>query len=82
MATINCGSYPNTWKYTGYDNSDGHALNQATDLIGVDSSNGTIYVSKFKPPGTYQVKIIGTLPEYSTNSAVFTIIVLNTAPVF
>ena len=39
-------------------------------------------MSKSKPRGTYQVKIIGTLPEYTTYSAIFTVAVLNTAPVF
>jgi hypothetical protein len=39
-------------------------------------------VSKSKPRGTYQVKIVGTLPEYTTSSAIFTITVKNTAPVF
>jgi hypothetical protein len=81
-ATLNCGAYANTWTYIGYNNSDGRALNQATDLIGVDSTTGSIFVSKYKPRGTYQVKIIGTLPEYTTSSAIFTVAVLNTAPVF
>jgi hypothetical protein len=81
-ATQNCGEYANTWTYTGYDNSDAHALNQATDLIEVDSTNGKIFVSKYKPPGKYEVKIIGILPEDSINSAVFTILIKNTAPVF
>ena len=81
-ATQNCGAYANTWTYIGYNNSDGRALDQATDLIGVASTNGTIFVSKSKPRGTYEVKIVGTLPEYTTNSAIFTIAILNTAPVF
>jgi hypothetical protein len=81
-AILNCGAYANTWMYIGYINSDGQALNQATDLIGVDSTTGSIFVSKSKPRGTYQVKIIGTLPDYTTSSALFTIAVLNTAPVF
>ena len=81
-ATLNCGAYANTWTYIGYNNSDGRALNQATDLIGVDPTTGTIFVSKSKPRGTYQVKIVGTLPEYTTSSAIFTVAILNTAPVF
>jgi hypothetical protein len=50
--------------------------------MGVDSATGRIFVSKSKPRGTYQIKIVGTLPEYSTDSAVFTIDIMNTAPVF
>jgi hypothetical protein len=82
LATLNCGAYANTWTYIGHNNSDGRALNQSTDLIGVDSTTGSIFVSKSKPRGTYQVKIIGTLPEYTTYSATFTVAVLNIAPVF
>ena len=81
-ATLNCGSYSNTWTYIGYNNSDGKALDQATDLIGVDSATGAIFVSKSKPRGSYEVKIVGTLPEYTTSSAIFTIAIQNTAPVF
>ena len=81
-ATLNCGSYATIWRYTGVDNSDGRAL-KATDLMSVDSSTGTIFVSKSKPAGTYTVKVIGTLPDLeSSNSAVFTITIINTAPVF
>ena len=39
-------------------------------------------MSKSKPRGSYEVKIVGTLPEYTTSSAIFTIAILNTAPVF
>jgi hypothetical protein len=82
-ATLNCGSYATIWTYTGVDNSDGRALAIATDLMSVDSATGTIFVSKSKPAGTYTVKVIGTLPDLiSSNSAVFTITIINTAPVF
>jgi hypothetical protein len=51
--------------------------------MSVDSSTGTIFVSKSKPAGTYTVKVIGTLPDQvSSNSAVFNITIINTAPVF
>ena len=81
--TLNCGSYSTTWTYTGVDNSDGHALVAATDFMSVDSATGTINVTKSKPAGTYTVKVIGTLPDLiSSNSAVFTITIINTAPVF
>ena len=50
--------------------------------MSVDSTTGSIFVSKSKPAGTYTVKVIGTLPDLvTTTSAIFTIIV-NTAPVF
>ncbi len=81
-ASLNCGSYANTWTYIGYNNSDGKALDQVTHLIGVDSATGTIFVSKSKPRGSYEVKIVGTLPEYTSGSAIFSIEILNTAPVF
>jgi len=43
-ATLNCGSYDNKWTYTGFNNSDGRALNPSTDKISVDSNNGSIIV--------------------------------------
>ena len=47
----------------------------------MDSKTGSIFVSKSKPPGTYYVKIIGNLPDNSTDSAIFEIIIKNTPPV-
>jgi hypothetical protein len=76
-----CSPYSNTWIYSGLNNTNGNILNQASDLIGVDSKTGAIFVSKYKPPGTYNVKIIGTLPENTTETAIFTIIIINTPPV-
>jgi hypothetical protein len=52
-ATLNCGEFANTWTYIGYNKSDGGALNLATDLIGVHPMTGIIFVSKYKPLGTY-----------------------------
>jgi hypothetical protein len=49
----------------------------------VDSTTGSIFVSKSKPVGTYTVKVIGNLPDLvTTTSAIFTIKIENTAPVF
>ena len=45
MANLNCGTYATTWTYTGVDNSDGHLLGTGTDLIGVNSETGSIFVS-------------------------------------
>jgi hypothetical protein len=74
VATLNCGRYATTWKYNGVDNSDGHSLGTATDLIGVNSVTGTIFVSKLKQIGTYTIKVIGTLPDFVTStSAIFKI---------
>jgi hypothetical protein len=74
VATLNCGTYATTWRYNGVDNSDGHSLGTATDLIEVNSVTGTIFVSKLKPIGTYTIKVIGTLPDFATStSAIFKI---------
>ena len=44
------------------------------DLISVDSATGVISVSKFKKVGTYQIEIIGLLPDQTTkSSSIFTI---------
>lgn len=73
-ATVNCGTPSNVWTYTGIDMSDGLALNSAIDLITVDPNFGTIQVQQAKPAGTYQVKVVGTLPDlFTTYSHVFTI---------
>jgi hypothetical protein len=59
-------------------------LNAGSDLIRVDSETGTIFVSKLKPIGTFNIKVIGTLPDFATSSsAIFKILVKeNTLPVF
>jgi hypothetical protein len=38
----------------------------ADDLVSVDSVTGNIIVSKDLPVGTYQIKVIGTLPDLVT----------------
>jgi hypothetical protein len=44
--------------------------------MSVDSATGTIRISKSKPVGIYEIKVIGTLPDLTTtSSAKFTIIV-------
>jgi hypothetical protein len=44
------------------------------DLISVDSTSGLISVSKFKKVGTYQIEIVGILPDNTTKtSSIFTI---------
>jgi hypothetical protein len=71
---LNCGSYSTTWTYTGLNISDGNPLNAAIDFLSVNPSTGTIFVSDKKLPGTYKIKVIGTLPDLvTTYSAYFTI---------
>ena len=52
--------------------------------MSVNSATGSIFVSKSKPIGTYTIKVIGTLPDFTTStSAIFIIKVKeNTVPVF
>jgi hypothetical protein len=77
------GGYANTWTYTGYNNTNGNILNKTTDLVGVNQTTGSIFVSNSKPPGSYQVKIVGNLPDFTTYSEIFTITVIyNTPPKF
>jgi|LauGreDrversion4_2_1035121.scaffolds.fasta_scaffold38394_1 hypothetical protein len=50
--------------------------------MSVDPTTGTIFVSKSKLPGTYYLKVTGSLPDYVTNSFdVFTITVLLPIPI-
>jgi hypothetical protein len=52
----------------------GLALNYATDLIKVEPSSPTIVVDQPKAPGTYFVKVVGTLPDLITTTFhIFTI---------
>jgi hypothetical protein len=81
-ATLNCGSYANTWTYAGFDNTDNHLLNNTTDFMSVDSTTGSIFVSKLKPNGTYYVKVVGTLTDFVTKSSSVFTINMNTVPVF
>ena len=39
------------------------------DFIWVDSASGLISVSKFKKVGTYQIKIVGILPDNKTKTS-------------
>jgi hypothetical protein len=67
-ATVNCGSLLNTWTYTGVDLADGQVLDIATKLMSISSSSGAITVALIKPPGTYNIKIIGALPDLTTTT--------------
>ena len=44
-ATPNCGSYANTWSYSGFNNSNGDDLSPAVDFIYIKSTTGSIFVS-------------------------------------
>ena len=44
--------------------------------MSINLTTGTIFVSMYKPIGTYSIKIIGTLPDLvTTTSAIFKILV-------
>jgi hypothetical protein len=85
-ATASCGTA--AWIYTGVDPSDSHSLSYATDLISVDYTTGAITISTTKAPGTYSVKVIGTLPDLvTTKNEIFSITIggggpANSAPSF
>jgi hypothetical protein len=71
-ATASCGNA--LWKYTAVDPTNSNPLVYTTDMIGCDLSTGAIKVNTNKAPGTYSVKIIGTLPDLTTTiSEIFTI---------
>ncbi len=61
------------WKYSGVDPIDGHYLNYSTDLMSLNTTSGEIRVAQTKQLGTYNIKVIGTLPDLSTTSILFTI---------
>ncbi len=63
FATVNCGSLPNTWTYSGLEIGNGQAIDATSDLITINPTSGAINVAKAKPAGTYQIKVIGTLPN-------------------
>ena len=50
--------------------------------MSVNSTTGSIFVSKSNPAGTYTVAVIGTLPDLATkHSEIFTInIIANSEP--
>ena len=63
--------------------SDNLPLDTTIDLITVDPISGAITVDQSKPVGTYEIKVVGTLPDLQTYDTTFTINVLtNVAPVF
>ncbi len=62
-ATVNCGSLPNTWTYSGLDIGQGQLIEDTSDQISINPVSGAITVGLAKPAGTYQIKVIGTLPN-------------------
>jgi hypothetical protein len=51
--------------------------------MSVDPDSGKITVSKSNPPGTYTIKIIGTLPDLTSTVQIFTITIgKNSLPTF
>ena len=75
-----------TWTYNGIDQADGLALDLATKLVSINPSSGQITVALAKPAGTYNIKIIGTLPDLTTTTfELFTLTILpptNQPPAF
>ncbi len=43
--------------------ADGLAVDATSDLITINPTSGSITVGKAKPAGTYQINVIGTLPD-------------------
>jgi hypothetical protein len=43
-ATVNCGSLPNTWIYSGIDMADGLPVDATSDLITINPTSGAITV--------------------------------------
>jgi hypothetical protein len=50
---VNCGSYANTFTYTGVKNPSGISLSYTTDLIDIDRYTGQIKIAAAKTVGTY-----------------------------
>ena len=74
-ATASCGNA--IWKYTAVNPTNSNPLVYTTDMLGCDLSIGAIKVNTNKLPGTYSVKIIGTLPDLTTTEyEIFTIKIL------
>ncbi len=60
-ATASCG--PVTWTYSGIDMADGLPVDVSSDFMTINTTSGAITVGKAKPAGSYQVKVVGTLPD-------------------
>jgi hypothetical protein len=45
-------------------------------MLGTDLNTGAIKVNTIKAAGTYSIKIIGTLPDLTTKSEIFTITIV------
>ena len=60
-ATASCGNA--IWKYTAVNPTNSNPLVYATDMLGCDLITGSIKINTNKAPGSYSVKIIGTLPD-------------------
>ncbi len=60
-ATSSCGNP--IWKYNGFDAANSQQLSYSRDLIKIDSITGDIKINSKKAPGTYRIKLKGTLPD-------------------
>ena len=68
--------------YKGIDIFNGHSLNYAIDGFSVDHITGTIKVSSEKQPGTYYVRIVGSLPSRNISKSIVVTIRINNPPYF
>ena len=60
-AIATCDSF--IWKYHGVDTAKGDNLNYSVDLMSVNQDTGEIRVAQAKQLGSYQIKVIGMLPD-------------------
>ncbi len=81
-AAASCGNA--VWKYSIVNASLLNTIFYVTDLLGCDFNSGSIKVNTNKAPGTYNIKIIGTLPDQTTldENFIITIAPPNQAPRF
>jgi len=70
-ATASCGNA--IWKYTAFDSNFRFPLVYATDMIEVNPLTGAIKVNTNKAPGTYDIGVIGKLPDLTMYGRTFTI---------
>lgn len=80
-AAASCGNA--VWKYSIVDEFS-FPLFYVSDLLGCDFNSGSIKVNTNKAAGTYNIKIIGTLPDQTTldENFIITIAPPNQAPRF
>ena len=81
-ATASCGTA--IWKYSAVNPTNSNPFVYSTDMLGTDLNTGAIKVNTIKAVGTYEILVIGTLPDLTTTRyEIFTIKILpNQLPQF